>query len=413
MSAKRVTVVTAGHPSTCPRMVKAADAMVNAGYDVRFVSVDYIDWATTLDRELTAARRWRWSPIPLRRADHPLASRWASARHRLARTMAATIDPSGAPSTTVARAYGRTHPELVTSILAEPFEFVYGGTVGALAAVAEAARHAARPFALDFEDFHPAESEEPDAPLTHALATRVVRDAIVGASFTTAASTPIADAYASAFDTTPVVIHNVVPRPVAEPGAHDPTRALKLYWFSQVIGARRGLEDIVRAIGVARIPAELHLRGAARAEYVDQLRALARREGAVVEIVVHAPGAPDEMVELCAPFDVGLSLEQEGVLNRALCLPNKPLTYFAAGLAVLATDTPGQLTLKDVAGDGIWYYRPGDVARLADGLVRWHADRAALARARACSYEAAIKRFHWEHPLERGALVSAIEQALS
>ena len=413
MTSRRATVVTSGHPSTCPRMVKAADAMADAGYDVRLISVDYIDWARPLDHDLVAARRWQWSPIALGRTDHPIASRWASARHRLARTMAATVDPAGAPRATVTRANGRTHPELVSAILAEPFDFLYGGTVGALAAIAEAGRRAGRPFALDFEDFHPAESEESDADLTHALATCVVRDAIVGASFTTAASGPMADAYANEFDTTPIVIHNVVPRPVDAPAPPEARGRLKLYWFSQIVGPRRGLEDVVRAIGVARIPAELHLRGAARPEYVEHLRALARDERAAVDIVVHAPGAPDRMVDLCAPYDVGLSLEQEGVLNRALCLPNKPLTYLAAGLAVIATDTPGQLTLQEAAGEAIWYYRPGDVERLAQGLTRWHADRSALTRARECSYQAATQRLFWEHPLERGALLRATEQAMS
>jgi glycosyltransferase involved in cell wall biosynthesis len=414
VSAKRVTVVTSGHPSTCPRMVKAADAAVEAGYDVRFVSVDYIGWAPPLDTDLVSRRQWRWTPIALQRTDHPLTSRWISARHGLAAAAAARIDPARAPIATVVRAYGRTHPELVEAILAEPFDLVYGGTVGALAAIAESGRRARKPFALDFEDFHPAESEEEDADTTHALAARVVGDAIQGSSFTTAASAPIARAYSEQFSTSPLVVHNVVARPHRMPPTHtDVGSALKLYWFSQVIGPKRGLEDVVRAVAHAQVPAELHLRGAAREEYLAALRSLARDEHAQLDIVVHGLAAPDAMVDVCEPFDVGLSLEQEGVLNRALCLPNKPLTYFAAGLAVIATDTPGQLVLRDAAASGIWWYRPGDIPRLAEGLRRWHCDRSALQHARECSYHAALTRFHWEHPLERGVLVEAMAGALS
>lgn len=408
-----MTVVTSGHPSTCPRMVKAADAAVDAGYAVRVVSVDYIGWAAALDADLVKQRRWRWSPIRLQREEHPLMSRCVSARQRAARAVTAGVGPGRAPLGAIVRAYGRTHPELVAAILAEPFDLVYGGTVGALAATAAAGRRAGRPFALDLEDFHPAESEEPDAELTHALARRVVGDAVTGAAFTTAASAPMAEAYASQFATRPIVVHNVVPRAPAMPVSPSANERLKLYWFSQVIGSRRGLEDIVRGVAAAGIPAELHLRGWPRLDYIEELRALARQERANLTIAAHEPGAPDLMVTLCAPFDIGLSPEQEGVLNRALCLPNKPLTYLAAGLAVIATDTPGQRTLREAAGEGIWWYRPGEVARLAEGLRHWHRDRAALVKARTCSYRAAAERFHWEHALERGALLRAIAQALS
>jgi glycosyltransferase involved in cell wall biosynthesis len=409
----RVTVVTAGHPSTCPRMVKAADAAVEAGYDVRFVSVDYIEWAAPLDRDVVRRRRWRWTPVSLSRAEHPILSKSVSARQRVARAMSAVLDVERTPSACVSRAYARTHPELLDAILSEPFDFVLGGTVGALGAVAAAARQAGKPFALDFEDFHPAESEDADAELTHALATRVIGDAIDGAAFTTAASAPMAQAYEQRFGVRPLVIHNVVARPTALPRRDDVDRALRLYWFSQVIGPKRGLDDIVRAVGTAGIPAELHLRGVERLDYIAQLRELARRERADLRISIHAPGVPDEMVDLAASFDVGLSPEQEGVLNRALCLPNKPLTYLAASLAVIATNTPGQRTMNDAAGDAICWYRPGAIDQLASALQRWHTDRAALARARRAAFEAALRRYHWEHPLERGALMTAMRQALA
>ena len=55
------------------------------------------------------------------------------------------------------RAYSRVHDELVASVAAEPADLVYGGTTGALAAVAEAARRLGVPYGLDLEDFHTGE----------------------------------------------------------------------------------------------------------------------------------------------------------------------------------------------------------------------------------------------------------------
>src|SRR5882672_11962805 len=54
----RVCVVTAGHLSTCPRMLKAADALAGAGYDVRVVSTNHTPWAAAADRKVLATRAW-------------------------------------------------------------------------------------------------------------------------------------------------------------------------------------------------------------------------------------------------------------------------------------------------------------------------------------------------------------------
>ncbi len=47
---RRVCVVTAGHMSTCPRMLKAADALYGAGFDVRVVSASHTPWAVEADK---------------------------------------------------------------------------------------------------------------------------------------------------------------------------------------------------------------------------------------------------------------------------------------------------------------------------------------------------------------------------
>jgi glycosyltransferase involved in cell wall biosynthesis len=117
-------------------------------------------------------------------------------------------------------------------------------------------------------------------------------------------------------------------------------------------------------------------------------------------------------VELSLPYDVGLSPESGRVLNRALSLGNKALTYVLAGLAVVLTDTAGQRSLAEDLGDGALCYRPGDIASLADGLRRWSEDRMLLRHARQAAWQAAKRRWHWEHASEKGALVGAMQGVL-
>jgi hypothetical protein len=293
----------------------------------------------------------------------------------------------------------------------QPADLLYGGGA-ALAAVAAAGRRMGVPYAIDLEDLHTAEQpESPAGALSHALAGRIERDALRGAAALTASARGIAAAYAERYGVRPIVVHNAFPLPERSPDmAARRERGLRLYWFSQTIGPGRGLEDAVRAMAHAAVPGELHLRGLALPGYVERLREIAAR--APLHIVAHEPAPPDAMVGLCAGHDVGLSLERGPVLNKLLCLSNKALTYVLAGLAVALTDTPGQRDLARDVGEGSLVYAPGDVPGLAMGLRRWAVDRGALERARRASWQAAVRRWHWEHAEERGALLSACAAAL-
>jgi glycosyltransferase involved in cell wall biosynthesis len=148
-------------------------------------------------------------------------------------------------------------------------------------------------------------------------------------------------------------------------------------------------------------------------DYLERLRKLADDVAPELKIVYHEPAPPDSMVDLCRGYDVGLALEQKHVLNRALCLTNKAFTYMLGGLALVLTDTPGQRPLGLDVGEGAILYMPGDVPALAAGLKRWAEDKCILARARAAGWQAAQRRWHWEHPAERGALLGAVARALA
>jgi hypothetical protein len=410
MTRRRITVVTAGHLATCPRMVKAADALHGAGYDVRVISTSGTPWAVAADRELKARRGWRWEVIAHDRASAPL--RWLSSglRHRAAEIIAHRALHS-APHRIVVAAFSRMHAELVRAILREPCDFVYGGTSGALAAVAEAARRSGTPFALDIEDLHCSEhADTARGALRDELAARVMRDAVREARLVTAGSEAIGRACEERFGIRPLTINNVFPLPDPPANDHD-GGDLRLYWFSQTVGAGRGLEGVIAAAGRARLRAELHVRGMADGDYLTGLQAIAARIAPALRVVHHAPEHPDDLVAGCRAFDVGLAVEQRQPLNRALGLPNKALTYPLAGLAMVVTDTPGQRPLADDLGTDAIVYAPGEIERLADGLTRWAGDRRALARAKTASWEAARRRWHWEHPLERDQLLSAIEAA--
>ncbi len=394
-------------------MVKAADALAGAGYDVSVVATRHERWATAADVDARSRRTWPVDVVDYRRGAGGTTYWRTGAEHRAARAAVAAIGVERAPMPLVARAFGRVHGPIMRAVSAIPADLIYGGTTGALAAIAEAARRSGTPYALDFEDFHSGETLGPGAPFIDALATRVERDAMKDAVFVTTSSESIADAYRERYDVATSVVHNTFPLPEQAP---DFTRAdpgmLRLYWFSQTIGPRRGLDEAVAALGRSGVRAELVLRGRPHDGYLDVLRGQAAHAPHLT-IVHQPPGAPDAMVDLARGFDVGLALDHGVPRNRTLCMANKPFTYILAGMAVVMFDTAGQHDLGIDFGRGAVLVPPGDVDALAGVFARWAADPAALDCAKRTAWQAAVRRWHWEHDAERGTLYRLVREALS
>jgi hypothetical protein len=286
---------------------------------------------------------------------------------------------------------------------------IYGGTNGAIAPVLDAAKRAGVPCGVDLEDYHCEEAADtPAGRRWNERAATLMEQTFREAALVTAGSAAIADACAERFGTRPLPINNVFPLPQRPPRARARKGSLRLYWFSQTVGGGRGLEDAVRAVGLARVACELHLRGVPAAGYVATLERTVSQHAPGLRLVWHQPADPDAMVDACREFDAGLAVEQLHPRHRQLTLSNKALTYPLAGLAVVVTDLPGQRPLlRDLGNDAI-AYGPGDADVLADGLARWSSSPASLRRAQEAAWVAAERRWHWEHAEERGALVAAV-----
>src|SRR5207237_6387727 len=67
----RITVVTGGQLSTCPRMLKTADTLHQEGYRVRVVSVRHTPWATAADLVVRSTRTWRCDVVDYGRSTAP------------------------------------------------------------------------------------------------------------------------------------------------------------------------------------------------------------------------------------------------------------------------------------------------------------------------------------------------------
>jgi glycosyltransferase involved in cell wall biosynthesis len=411
-----VVIVTPTYISSNPRVVKEANALAAAGLRVCVVfSQGPMIWAREDDAAVAAVCQWRAHPVRWSRS--VAAERGAYLRSTLRFHVARRLPFSTrGPWPVVVRAECRTYPELARAAAGMRAGLYIGHYPEGLAAAAYAARRWNARTAYDVEDLHT--EEDPPTSVGRDRSRRVfqIERRYIGAcAYLSSVSSGVAAALAERYPgVAPLVIHNVFPwkdRDAIDGLAKDRRGpAVSLYWYSQVIGFDRGLQDVIRALGRVRTPFQLHIRGFHSETVAQRLRALAVEAGIAERLFIHQRVQPSELLSRTVEHDIGLALEQPVSRSRELSVTNKLFFYLLAGLAVVATDTAGQrgvLQQMNGAGD---LYPAGDDAALAEILNRLLTDPSHLARRRQAALTAAASRWNWETEQER--LTQTVRRAL-
>jgi glycosyltransferase involved in cell wall biosynthesis len=396
-----ICLVTTGHPSTNPRLVKEADALSEAGFEVRVVACKFVAWADRADAEFDD-RPWRVEWVRFGEMASFWEGAWMRVRRKLARQ---AISRVGYHPMLAERALHYVVPELKRKAMRGPADLYIAHNLAALPAAAAAARRHEAKLGFDAEDFHRGQFAE-ETGAEYALTCWAEERYIPGCDYVTAASEGIAEAYAHALGIpTPVTIDNVFP--LSEREMALPETALQdekvmgtrtLYWFSQTIGAGRGLEDVLRAL--PRLDPDVHLvvRGQWADGFETSFMTQAEELGVRDRVRSLAPVPPGELIVRAAQHDVGLALEQPRTRNRQLCVTNKIFTYLLAGIPALATDTEGQRRVCAHAPEATRLVPAGDPVALAEGAQQLLDERG---RARVAADRAATDRFNWEIESQR------------
>jgi glycosyltransferase involved in cell wall biosynthesis len=125
-------------------------------------------------------------------------------------------------------------------------------------------------------------------------------------------------------------------------------------------------------------------------------------------IVFHPPVHPDDLVNFASAFDIGLATEPGFSPNNEQALSNKLFTYMNAGLAVLASDTPGQAEFMGGYPQVGKTYQRSDLASLCRAIVEYHKDRTGLEATRRAAYRLGRETLNWE--TERGKFLSLADR---
>ena len=402
---RHICLVTPGHLSTNPRLVKEADALAAAGYRVSVVAARFIPWADEADREF-ADRPWSVRKVafgPLagrpRRLAQGLRRRACLRAHRLFGRCAESAFHPVFPA--LARAAGAIRADLYIA-----------HNLAALPAAAKAASLHGAKLGFDAEDFHSGEmNDTPENALRLRLTREIERRYLPLCHHLTAASPGIGRAYAEAYGLEPpLVVLNVFPKSDAPAGVSEKGGAApspSLYWFSQTIGPDRGLETAIEAIALSRSKPTLFLRGNPSRGYSDILNALIAQSGIGDRVRFLPPHAPNEMVRLASDYDVGLASEPGHTENNRLALSNKLFTFLLAGTPALVSDTPAQAEIAECLGDAVSVYQRGNARSLAAKMDDLLLSPPSLSAARQAAWEFGQQRFNWD--IEQQALVRAVD----
>lgn len=343
MRKRKVVIITSGQPSLNPRLVKEADLLAEIGDDVTVIYQYWNNWATELDNAILKDKKWNAIRIGGDPFTQKISYWYTRLRHKISVLMLKTF---GFIYNLPELAIGRCTIELTKTAQKIKAEVYISHNLAALPAAVNAAKKNNAYCGFDAEDFHRQEVSD-DLQSLHYQLVKYIEDKYLQATdYFTAASPKIAAHYKALYpQLNPSTINNVFPiKNLVNFEDKINSKELKLFWFSQTIGPKRGIEDAIAAIGSLKNSSiSLTLLGDISQDQLHYFKTFATEAGLnPSQLQFLAPVQPEHIFKLAKNYDIGLALETGFCLNNNIALSNKIFTYLTSGLAIIASETSAQ-----------------------------------------------------------------------
>ncbi|MEO6456051.1 MAG: glycosyltransferase [Ginsengibacter sp.] len=390
--AKKILIVTTGQPAANPRVVKEYDALVSEGYSVKVLYTYSAEWSYKIDEKDFSKSLKKQDFIliggnPYNRKVHYFLSRTL---FKILKLMVTILPFRFFKEMTIARS------SLYLWIFTKNYKAdVYiAHYLGALSAAVKAAKKHSAAVIFDAEDFH--RGEEPYYLAQIPQVISLENEFLPKVNLITTASPLITEAYQKLYPAKKIItLNNVFSRKYVQKFKPYSNNDLKLFWFSQNIGPKRGLETIIAAMNLLDGDVSLHLLGNPRDELY--VKSLVRKALNPQKIHFMDPVNPDDIFNIASTFHIGLAAEIPYCENRNICLTNKIFTYLVAGNCLLASDTEAQKDFIN-ANPGVGLlYKHDDAHDLAKQIILLRDDRALLNEYRQNALQLTNKKLNWEN----------------
>ncbi len=391
---KSIVLISSGQPSVNPRLVKEANALSEAGFKVFVIYSFWTKWAWETDKQLF--KNCKWTPILVGGSPYKakLTYYYTRLRFKLARNIAKYVTFQFGFAEL---AKGRAYPELLNKSKSTKAALYIAHNLAALPVAVKSAKKNFSKCGFDFEDFHRQEVTDDynDFRYRH---SKFLEDKYLNKCFYyTAASSLIAIEYKKLYEfLSPVVINNVFEKKQIHISAKTENEKLKLFWFSQMIGKNRGIEDAILALNILKNPLiELHLLGNVNEETVLYFKEMAIFD--LKNLFFHSPIHPDNIFEFSTQFDIGLALEPGFCKNNTIALSNKIFSYLNSGLAIIASDTDAQKGFLEESVKRTGFIYPiGNEKKLAEIINLFFSNQNLLQECQYNALEAVETLYNWE-----------------
>jgi len=397
-----VCIVAAGQPSTNPRTVKEADALVKYGYTVCVVYAFSIMWADQADEVIinnNPSVTWRLA------GGHPTKERYSFLLSRLLYKgfrLTSRLIPAH-----LKYVINRGSWALIRETRKVEAKLYIGHNLASLPAVAIAAKKNNTSYAFDAEDYHRGQTSRDSRESNDSI---LIEDRYLpGAKYVSAASPLIAQKYKGHYPGANITLINNVfslKNIINSFSKYKQDETLRLFWFSQTVSSGRGIEDVIAAMVSLRNPGiEFNILGNCSSAEKERLRSLAGECKDQIGFI--SPVKQSDVFSIASEHHIGLALEGDGTVNRDICLTNKIFTYLLSGLGIIATETSAQKLFLDTHPGCGKYFKGGDVAGLATLINNFLLCPGMVNDMRSEALTLANRRFNWEE--EEKFLLDAIK----
>ena len=335
---KKIIIFTQSPISKAPRVVKEAKCLSNAGYDVTVYGLFYNEDVLRNDIELLNDR------INYQPGVNLINSTFANRYKRLKRRVYMGLVPYGLQSK---HALGYGYNQFLKKLKSEKADLYIGHEEMSLA-LAKDLIEIGFNVGFDFEDFHSQDLLPKDRvyrPIK--LLSKLENFVLNNASFCLTTSDALAKQLALEYNANqPVTVYNSFYRF----NSNEPTRispnSNSLVWISQVISTGRGLELFIEAISLSKLTYELTLIGEKDQDFCELITKSAPKN---LRLLFSDYIPPKRIASELEKFDVGIAFEEKTQNSRDLTITNKLFHYLNSGLAILATNTLGQIEMEQKA----------------------------------------------------------------
>jgi len=299
-------------------------------------------------------------------------------------------------------------PELKRKACGIKADLYIAHNVGALPVAAAAAKRYGVKYAFDAEDFH--RSQEAGNPKEFNAVKRIEDRYFSDAVFITAGSELIGEEYRKHYPSKKITVINNVFSKSQQPGFHElETAPLKIFWFSQTVGLKRGVQDVIAALNsFSHFPVSFTILGDTSANVKKELQQMFNNGSHTLHFL--PPCNEAQLIETASQQHIGLALEPGFSLNNNIALSNKLFTYLLSGCAVIVTATPAQQLFYSKYPQCGWCYTPGDITALLSILREAYQNPTLLLQKRKAAWQLAASTCNWE--TEQQQFLTLVKQAV-